>query len=445
MKIEEIAHPDDREEKWTAIGRFLRVEMDEYSTETRCVRKDGGLVWGLITSRMLRDAGGVPIRTVTTVQDITERKQFEEALMASERRYRNLIETANEGIWLVDTEANTIYVNERMASMLGYSADEIIGRKGLDFCYEQDRPRAIDLFYGCIIGSSQEFDFRFPCKDGSELLVLASTSPVYDTHGEIAGAMGMFTDITERKRAEEALRESERRLKLSLAAGRAGTWEWRIKEDKLIGSDEYYDLYGMAPGDLDPTLDNFILSVHLEDRDRILSEMSEVLQERKDAELEFRFIRAGGDARWAHSSAQLTLDESGEPEVLIDIIERKQAEMEREDLLRKERDAREQAEAANRGKDEFVAMVSHELRSPLNAMLGWAKILKKGGVDVKTQSHAVEVIERSARAQQTLIEDLLDMARIVGGKLRLETRPVSLARVVEAAADVVRPAAEARE
>ncbi|MGH9939285.1 MAG: hybrid sensor histidine kinase/response regulator, partial [Blastocatellia bacterium] len=87
----------------------------------------------------------------------------------------------------------------------------------------------------------------------------------------------------------------------------------------------------------------------------------------------------------------------------------------------------------------------HELRSPLNAMLGWSKILRKGGVDAKTQAHAVEVIERSARAQQNLIEDLLDMARIVGGKLRLETRPVSLARVVEAAADVVGPAAAARE
>src|SRR5262245_13603891 len=234
MSIDEIAYPDEREEKSTAIGRFLRVEMDEYSTETRCVRKDGGLVWGLITSRMLRDSNSAPLRTVTTVQDITERKQFEEALMASERRYRNLIETANEGIWLVDTEANTIYVNERMASMLGYRADEIIGRKGLEFCFEQDSSRAVDLFYGCLIGNSQEFDFRFPCRDGSELLVLASTSPVYDTYGEIVGAMGMFTDITERKRAEEMLRESERRLKLSLAAGRAGTWEWRIKEDKLI-------------------------------------------------------------------------------------------------------------------------------------------------------------------------------------------------------------------
>src|SRR5262249_58231149 len=138
------------------------------------------------------------------------------------------------------------------------------------------------------------------------------------------------------------------------------------------------------------------------------AERSEVRQGGTGAELEFRFIRAGGDVRWARSRAQLMLDDLGEPEalvgIMIDITERKQAEMEREDLLRKERDAREQAEAANRGKDEFVAMVSHELRSPLNAMLGWSKILKKGGVDAKTQSHAVEVIERSARAQQTLIE-----------------------------------------
>lgn len=109
----------------------------------------------------------------------------------------------------------------------------------------------------------------------------------------------------------------------------------------------------------------------------MLAEMSEVLQERKDAEHEFRFIRPDGVVRWAQSKAQLTLDESGEPErlvgILIDITEHKQAEMEREDLLRKEQEARAQAEAANRGKDEFVAMISHELRSPLNAMLGWAQ------------------------------------------------------------------------
>ncbi len=450
MVIEEIAHPDDRNDKWTSVERFLRGEIDEYSTETRCVRKDGRIVWGLITSRMLRDAGGRPVLTVTAVQDITERKKFEEALMGSEGRYRNLIETANEGVWLVDTEGAISYVNERMANLLGYAAEEIIGRKIPEFfCFGQDAPKAIEHINRVLQGGYAEFDFRLRRKDGGELYVLVSTSPIYDAQDAVVGAMGMFTDITERKCAEEALRESERRLKLSLTAGRAGTWEWRIKDDKLIWSDEYYDLFGMKPGALEPGVENFLLCVHPEDRDRIVVEMSEVLQERKDAEHEFRFIRPDGSVRWAQSNAQLTLDESGEPERLVgitfDITERKQADMERDELLRKEQEARAQAEAANRGKDEFVAMVSHELRSPLNAMLGWSKILRKGGVDAKTQAHAVEVIERSARAQQTLIEDLLDMARIVGGKLRLETRPVVLARVVEAAADVVRPAAAARE
>ncbi|MCG3162853.1 MAG: Sensor histidine kinase RcsC [Acidobacteria bacterium] len=449
MSFGEITHPGDRKDKLGKAARFLRGEMDEYSTEVRCVRKDGGIVWGLVTSRMLSDADGHPLRTVTAVQDITERKRFEEALIASEERYRNLIETANEGIWLVDAEANILYVNERMANLLGYKAEEINGRKVPEFCFEQDRTKAVERANANLRGDYQEFDFRFRRGDDSELHVRASTSPVYDAQGGVVGAMGMFTDITTHVRAEESLRKSERRLKLSLTAGRAGMWEWRIRDDRLIWSDEYYEVFGMKPGDLDSTLENFLLCIHPEDRDRMLAEMSEVLQERKDAEHEFRFIRPDGVVRWAQSKAQLTLDESGEPErlvgILIDITEHKQAEMEREDLLRKEQEARAQAEAANRGKDEFVAMISHELRSPLNAMLGWSKILKKGDVDEKTHSHAVEVIERSARAQQNIIEDLLDMARIVGGKLRVEARPVNLARVIEAAADVVRPAATARE
>ena len=113
-------------------------------------------------------------------------------------------------------------------------------------------------------------------------------------------------------------------------------------------------------------------------------------------------------------------------------------------LLAREQQAREEAEAANRMKDEFLAMLSHELRTPLNAVLGWAVTLRTAKLEEDTAAHALEVIERNARAQSQLIEDLLDISRIATGKLRLDVRLVDLVPVVEAALDAVRPAARAK-
>jgi signal transduction histidine kinase/CheY-like chemotaxis protein len=109
------------------------------------------------------------------------------------------------------------------------------------------------------------------------------------------------------------------------------------------------------------------------------------------------------------------------------------------------RDVLMNLEQANRAKDEFLATVSHELRTPLNAMMGWATILRSGGLDEPTTAHALEVVERNARSQAQLIEDLLDVSRIISGKLRLDALPVSLAQVVQAAVDVVKPAADAKD
>jgi PAS domain S-box-containing protein len=117
----------------------------------------------------------------------------------------------------------------------------------------------------------------------------------------------------------------------------------------------------------------------------------------------------------------------------------------RDELLEREHAARQEAETANRAKDEFLATVSHELRTPLNAILGWAHMLRANKLDRTTQSRALETIERNAKSQAQLIEDILDVSRIVTGKLRLDVRPVELASVVEAAIDSVRPAADAKD
>jgi CheY-like chemotaxis protein/nitrogen-specific signal transduction histidine kinase len=131
--------------------------------------------------------------------------------------------------------------------------------------------------------------------------------------------------------------------------------------------------------------------------------------------------------------------------ILRDITERKRAEHEHEQLLSSAHAARTEAELANRTKDEFLATVSHELRTPLNAMVGWARMLRAGKLDEDKVNHAIEIIDRNAKAQAKLIEDILDVSRIVAGKVRLDPLPVELRQIIEAAVDSIRPAADSKQ
>ncbi len=155
--------------------------------------------------------------------------------------------------------------------------------------------------------------------------------------------------------------------------------------------------------------------------------------------------------RTAHDELEMRVQErTGELaqaniELQLEIAERTRAEQERAEMLAREQEARKQAEQANRLKDEFLATVSHELRTPLTAIVGWAHLMRVGMLDPETAAHALETIERNARSQTQLIEDLLDISRIITGKLRLDVRPVELAQVIEAAIDAVRPAAAAKQ
>jgi PAS domain S-box-containing protein len=163
-------------------------------------------------------------------------------------------------------------------------------------------------------------------------------------------------------------------------------------------------------------------------------------------------LRKDGSRLWISGLVNPLKDESGDligyvkvaRETTEEVVRRKRAEEEREDDLERERIARSESEEASRLKDEFIALVSHELRSPLNAILGWSRILRQGRPDEELYQRATEIIERSARMQSQLIEDLMDTARIVRGKLKLEVRPVNLAPLIEKAMDVVRPAVDAK-
>ncbi|HTF38751.1 MAG TPA: ATP-binding protein [Blastocatellia bacterium] len=158
-------------------------------------------------------------------------------------------------------------------------------------------------------------------------------------------------------------------------------------------------------------------------------------------------IRKDGSRFWANVVITALRDKEGTlrgfGKVTRDLTDRKQAEEERLKLAR-EQVARAEAEAANRAKDEFLATVSHELRTPLNAIVGWGRMIRNTKMDEKGLAHALDIIERNAKLQAQLIDDLLDVSRIISGKLRLTVMPVELPPVIEAALDVIRPAAEAK-
>jgi PAS domain S-box-containing protein len=186
-----------------------------------------------------------------------------------------------------------------------------------------------------------------------------------------------------------------------------------------------------------------------EDRDRgeDTKERVKALTEGR-AENERWHVRKDGSRFWGSGIVTSLRDESGQVQglakIMRDFTDRKQAEEERTRLLAREQEARTQAESANRMKDEFLATLSHELRSPLNAMLGWTSLLRTRKFDAATTARAIETIERNAKAQARLIEDLLDVSRIIRGQLRLTVRSMELIPVIESAINAVRPAADAK-
>lgn len=199
-----------------------------------------------------------------------------------------------------------------------------------------------------------------------------------------------------------------------------------------------------------PLEDNFIAiwlqSVHPEDREQVLADWFAWTHEDNEYSQEFRLLTQE-KIRWVHLRSSPILSDQGKVfgyvGTIEDITQCKQTEEERGKLIR-EQEARQQAEAANRMKDEFLATLSHELRTPLNSMLGWARLLRTRKFDEHTTARALETIERNAKAQAQLIEDILDVSRITQGKLRLNMRSVNLAAVIEAVIDAVRPAADAK-
>jgi PAS domain S-box-containing protein len=211
--FQDITHPDDLEADLEHVQLLLRGEVDTYSISKRYLRKDGQIVWVNLTVSLLRDDTGDPRWFVSVVENITKRKLAEEALQKSEKRFRDIADNSLAWIWEVDSNGKYTYVSPVVESILGYKPEEILQKHFYDlFCpddKEELKRAALEGFAGKM--EFREFINRNVHKNGKEVWLSTSGVPVIDETGELVGYRGADTDITERKHAEDALRENEHR------------------------------------------------------------------------------------------------------------------------------------------------------------------------------------------------------------------------------------------
>jgi PAS domain S-box-containing protein len=240
-----------------------------------------------------------------------------------------------------------------------------------------------------------------------------------------------------RTRTEQQARRSEERLRFALDAAAMGTWDWDLSTNVVQWSDNLASIHGLPEGGFDGTFASYEREIHPDDRPQVYASIQRALNEGVPHDVEYRLVAPDGTIRWCEGKGRVEYDD-GRPVrmsgVCMMVTRRKEAELARLAA----------AEEASRLKDDFLATLSHELRTPLNAILGWVQMLQNGELTSARAKQAVDVIGRNARLQAQLIEDMLDVSRIITGKLEIERAPVSVPQLVETVVSGIAPAADAR-
>ncbi|MGO9444272.1 MAG: PAS domain S-box protein [Thiobacillaceae bacterium] len=396
----------------------------ESRVEHELIRKDGRRI--LVEAHGQSFDGERRKTRVTALREITERQKAQEALHASETRYRLLVEQTVDGIFLADSQGHYLDVNLAGEQMLGYSRDEILTMSLPDLLVPDEVPRLPDAVARFAGGNVVTSEWRFRRKDGSIFL------------GEVRGRQlpnghlqGVLRDVSERKVMEDNLRLSEQshRILFDLApmgmgtAGPNGRFSKINEKMCLITGYTADELLAMKLSDV----------MHPDDVARCGAQMANFLSGRIPAfEIETRFIRKDGNNRWVTVTARMVTDTSQRPlhsiAMVQDITDRKTAELA---LIE-----------ADRRKDAFLATLAHELRNPLAPVRNALAVLKRPDSTSAGRAAVQDMIERQVRHMVRLIDDLLDVSRITHGRLELRLERIELATVLQHAVEASRPHVE---
>ncbi|TET45563.1 PAS domain S-box protein [candidate division TA06 bacterium] len=384
-------------------------------------------VWdGEVNARMITYEDELVI--LAAIRDITERKRPEVALQESEERYRILTETASAGIGIADENENLIFVNPAFAQMLGCSLDGLFGMNLSKLTDHKEFKRYQEQTHTRVKGDSSRYESRLICRDGSIKDADISASALTAADGSYEGTVAVVTNITERRKTEEALRQNKAMMEQAQSLVHVGSWMWNVKDNSFLMSAELCRIYGIPegqqPGSIQAMIDKFI---HPDDREYVQKASQAMTKNHAGERLVYRIIRPDEEVRWISSTQPdvSRVDEEGKPEVMLgairDITEWKKADEEEEKMEAQLRQW-QKMEAVGR----LAGGMAHDFNNLLTAIRGYPDLaLVKLPEDHQAYQDVDHVREASIRAA-SLADQLLLFSR----PHRVASRPVNLNKAI---------------
>lgn len=423
-------HPEDKEEIQEAVNKSFDPNGNGgYYAEYRVINgKDQKLRWVIATGKTFFE-NNVPVRLIGSVYDNTIRRELEEELRKSESKYRHIVETAHEGIWMLNQDNLTVFVNARLSGMLGYTAEELLGTPPRKYYAPGFLEKAEAMSEEHKKGKVLLTDWLYLRKDGSLLWCIVSSKPILDEEGNYMGSLAMITDITERKKAEEELRQSETRFRMLHESLRDAFVQVDM-EGHIIGFNKIFcDMLHYSPEELhhltyqDLTPENW----HSYERS-IVNEQIIPLGYSQVYEKEYR--RKDGTVFPVELRTILSTDENGNAvsmwAIIRDITERKQAEL-------KLKQQAEELKELNALKDKFFSILAHDLKNPFSLLLGASELMigQLGKGESESAERLAAVINKSAKNGLHILEDLMEWSKIQIGGVKFSLQKLNLRKEIE--------------
>lgn len=372
---------------------------------------------------VIRNYNGHMVDVQVTVQSVNLERGpcifavFEDAgeltrIQSEESRYRQLVESVNEGIWQTDKELKTIFVNEKMAGMLGYKPEEMSGRSIYEFMDAEGQRLMLKKMTDDKRIVKRNFGHKFIRKDGSYIHTAINMTPLFNSHSVYSGSIFMFTDIAERIKMERALRKTRRKLEIALENGNIGTWEWNVKTNEFTCDERSENMLGLPHAVLTGDFAAFESHINEEDLPHFREAMKRALETNLPFETVFRTRPESGDSNYISVKALVSHDRWGKPDsvtgVCFDVTGMKKGAEQvlirlNEELLRSNNDLKQ-----------FAYVASHDLQEPLRMVASFTQLLQQRYRD-KLDEAGIEYINyavEGSKRMYDLLNGLLTYSRI---------------------------------